>query len=622
MSGVGKGTSISSIGKLLRAQNYVITAIKIDPYLNIDAGTMAPAEHGEVYVLNDGGEVDLDLGNYERSLEISLNKNHNITSGKVYFSILRDERQGKYLGKTIQMVPHVTERIMDMIEKTAENFRDNKNRKADICLVEVGGTVGDLESGIFFEAIRQFINKKGNKNCAIIVLTYVPMIGNNKEAKTKPTQHGIKDLKYLGLFPNFILCRSDYELSYESIVKISENANLDKSAIVNVFNVKNLLEIPLIINKQGLEYRILEHFGLTANNYEIKEIKQLYKASEMLMKSTKKVKISLVGKYCNNTDAYYSVIKSLEVAAFFSQCHLELNFIQCDLFDNIKDLESLDISNIKIKEEPSLIYSSGSKSRKNSYDYSNKNEINYYFKMLLESDGVIMPGGFGRRGTESMINIIKIVREKKIPFFGICFGMQLAVIEFCRNVLGLKEALSKEFLDGIENKDNKEIIDVITDMDDTDYNILGGTLRLGIKKAVIVEDSLCHRIYGSKTSYDRHRHRYEVNNKFVKEIEEKGMKFNGKNETLDRIDMLELDEKLHPFYFGTQAHPEFKTSTVYPSLPFFAFIMYSSGQKEKYLEYYNKKINSSINDCEAEEMISKFDREYFSDLIDKISLSN
>ncbi len=250
MSGVGKGTSISSIGKLLHAQNYVVTAIKIDPYLNIDAGTMAPGEHGEVYVLNDGGEVDLDLGNYERSLEINLTKNHNITSGKVYFSILKDERLGVFLGKTIQMVPHVTDRIIEMIEETANEFRDEKGRKADICLVEIGGTVGDLESGIFFEAIRQLINKKGKNNCAIIVLTYVPMIGSNKEAKTKPTQHCIKDLKYLGLFPNFILCRSDFPLQSDSIAKISENANLDKSAICNVYNVKNLLEIVWILNSK------------------------------------------------------------------------------------------------------------------------------------------------------------------------------------------------------------------------------------------------------------------------------------------------------------------------------------------------------------------------------------
>ena len=631
MSGVGKGTTISALGNLLVNQGNIVTAIKIDPYLNVDAGTMAPSEHGEVYVLEDGGEVDLDLGNYERALNAIFSKDHNITSGKVFSSILNDERMGNYLGKTIQMVPHVTDRIQKMIQKTAMNYRNSKGQKANICLVEIGGTVGDLESGIFFEALRQFINKKG-ENCAIIVLSYVPMIGEMKEGKTKPTQHGIKDLKSLGLFPNFIICRSDYPLNATAFKKISDSSNIPLKNIGNAYNVPNLYSIPLILNHQGIDKEILNYFKLKQVDTELTSLKLYCKAfqyslnlSRLNVSYKKEINIVLFGKYSLNTDAYYSVFKSLEHASLMCNVKANIIAINADLFDDFKEIDDsiLNLTEPVIKKQDSI------KSKNNEFLYfENKprNEIvgveaiKKYYNDIITADGILIPGGFGKRGAEAKIKVIKIAREKKIPYLGICYGMQLAVVEFCRNVLGLKTATSMEIVDDTNLQVDNQIHPVITTMNDTDYVQLGGTLRLGAKNAIITPNTLVHNIYGETIVKERHRHRYEVNNDYVERIENQGMLFTGRNEEGDRMDMLEIKD--HPFFFGTQSHPEFKTNPKYPSLPFYAFILHSSGQKEKFELYAKEKretVKAYTGFSDYDTRFQDFDRSYFERLIKDIS---
>lgn len=582
MSGVGKGTTISAIGKLLLNQNYVITAIKIDPYLNYDAGTMSPTEHGEVFVLNDGGEVDLDLGNYERALNAQFTKDHNITSGKVFQSIFDDERKGNFLGKTIQIVPHVTDRIKQMIENTATNYRDKKNRKPHICLVEIGGTVGDLESGIFYEAIRQFIYEKGSQNCAIIMLAYVPIIGDKNtsfEAKTKLTQHGIKDLKSLGLFPNFIICRSECELSSETIQKIAKCANLPKHHVGNSYNVDSICDIPLILHKQEFEKNILNYFSFGYPDIGVEPFEILsscYKKNKH--KDTKVVKIVMCGKYCSNNDTYYSVLKAIQHST--------------NLANKKLDLKLLDVSPLDKNEQ--------------------NDETKGIIEMILSADGILVPGGFGSRGVEGMIKVCEIARTKKIPYLGICLGMQVAVIEFCRNVLGIKDAHSSEFVKELQLNTHT---DVITTMEDTDYNKLGGTLRLGNKKAYIKDEkSLSYKIYGCGEIYERHRHRFEVNNKYIEVIEKAGMKFSGRNEEGDRMDMMEIDQDLHPFFYGLQSHPEFLTRDFYPSLPFYAFILHSAKEAYVFEEYVSQK---SLYKGKR----SQYDESYFMKLLTDIAYS-
>lgn len=637
MSGLGKGSTISALGTLLRNQNYIVTAIKIDPYLNFDAGTMSPLEHGEVFVLNDGGEVDLDLGNYERSLNAELTKNHNITSGKVFKSILEDERKGNFLGKTIQMVPHVTDRIKLMIESTALAYRDKEsNNKAHICLVEIGGTVGDLESGIFYEAIRQFTYDKGPNNCAIIMLSYVPIFGDSNayDSKTKLTQHGIKELKSLGIFPNFVLCRSSKKLDNLILQKIANYANLPIENVGSCYDVNYSSDVPIILNEQGFDYLILRYFGFGYPGISIDNIKLISSVCDINKSSkTKSINIALCGKYLKNRDTYYSILKALQHSSNIINRKLNIIYIDANLLDTY-----------------------------NENSENNSVEILETIKKLKSADGILIPGGFGVRGCEGKIKVCKIARENKIPFLGICLGMQVAVIEFCRNVLNIKTASSSEFFDinvnnsnAINNtnliKNNLDInkdevsntnlhmnpdcsktksnskfdissideynitdinkeIDVITTMDDTNYVKLGGTLRLGSKKAVITDKStLSYKIYGDLEIYERHRHRYEVNNSLVKKLEEKGMLFTGRNEQGDRMDMMELkynpsDNNAHPFYYGLQSHPEFKSRDVCPSLPFYAFMLHSAKLIDNFQTYFNSKESFKGNK-------SEFDKQYF-----------
>lgn len=543
ISGIGKGTTISSIGILLKSCGFKITAIKIDPYLNIDAGTMSPYEHGEVYVLNDGGEVDLDLGNYERALNINLTRDHNITSGKVFQRVISDERKGLYLGKTVQMIPHVTDRIKQMIQDTALIKVDENQNTADICLVEIGGTIGDLESGIFFEAIRQFIQKVGKENCFLIMISYVPQIGPEKEPKTKPTQHGVKELKSLGLFPNIIVCRSDTKIKQEYMSKIAYFSDLKEDHVLNCYNAESIWDVPLILAEQNIHKLIIKHFNLDPKCFTIEKWLKLSQQT-LNLKKGEEVKIALCGKYIKNTDSYYSVIKALSDASLIAGRKLVIQWLDTEVLDN---------------------------------NESSQESQDEFWEKLKQCDGILVPGGFGIRGVEGKIKVAQYARENKVPFLGICLGMQVAVIEFCRNVLGLETANSKEFDENTEH-------DVVTTMSDTSYDVLGGTLRLGNKQSEIKDkNTLAHKIYGQDVISERHRHRYEINPKYIDRIQEKGLIFSGKDINSIRMTVMEIPE--HPFFFATQFHPEFQTRSFNPSPPFLGLILSSSKQFDKLQQY-------------------------------------
>lgn len=579
ISGVGKGSAMSGLGAILKACGLHVTCIKIDPYLNIDAGLMSPYEHGEVFVLDDGGETDLDLGNYERSLRVKLTKNHNITSGKVFQEVINSERKGEYLGKTVQMIPHVTDKIKSKIIEAAHIHVEKEtgyDGQADICLIEIGGTVGDIESTLFFEAIRQLSNEVGEENIATIMITYVPEVGSDNEQKSKPTQNGIKDLKSMGLFPNFYICRSNNPLEEYSKKKIAFFANVPTECVFSCYNVKSIWEIPMLLANQHLHFRIIEKLKLPLRKYDIMKWVGLPLHIDRLSTKTE-VKIGLCGKYIYTTDTYYSVLKALQDAAISANRKLVMEWIDCGI----------------LEEEPS---------QEPTIEKKRKETLKDLWGKLESCNGILVPGGFGKRGILGMIEICRFARENLIPFLGICLGMQVAVIEFCRNVLGIKDANSLEFDDKCKN-------DVITTMDDTDYVKLGGTLRLGAKTCVIAnKDSLAHKIYGQNEIVERHRHRFEVNPKFVPEIEKKGMIFSGKDKKSERMEIIEIPS--HPFFFGTQFHPEYKTYPFNPTPVFYSFVLCSSKQYDKFKDFSKDRKTgvSYLNDVnEVEAMIKEID---------------
>ena len=456
MSGLGKGVTVSSIGAILQSYGFSITAIKIDPYLNLDAGTMSPFEHGEVYVLEDGAEADLDLGNYERYLDVHLTGNHNLTTGKVYNKVIEAERQGDYLGKTVQVVPHITNAIVDWISGTSEIGVDNvdRNKLADICLVEVGGTVGDLESGAYYEALRQFILKKGTQNCALGFVSYVPCLSGD-ELKTKPTQHGVKELRSLGLSPDFIVCRCEIEVSDDHKGKIAEFTNVKESCVFSAHNVEDILFVPNLLEKQGAGFQLMQKFNLEPKTERSTKWDELTSTISEINIANNVVNIAIVGKYTGLQDSYLSVIKALEHAAIGCERKLKITWIESKLLEEAK---------------------------------------NDAWDQIKACDGILVPGGFGERGAEGKIKAIQYAREHKKPYFGICLGMQLAIIEFCRNVLGLKDADSEEFDESSEDK-------VIIFMPEISKVSKGGTMRLGARHTIINDsESLACKIYGGASS--------------------------------------------------------------------------------------------------------------------------
>ena len=520
VSSLGKGLSSASLAYLLQSRGYKVRIRKLDPYLNVDPGTMSPFQHGEVYVTDDGAETDLDLGHYERFTGISAKQSDNVTTGRIYSEILSKERQGKYLGKTVQVIPHVTDRIKEFIKK------DIKGEDFVIC--EIGGTVGDIESLPFLEAIRQFSNDIGKKNTLFVHLTLVPYMKASDEIKTKPTQHSVKELRSIGIQPDIIICRSEQTLPFDQRKKISLFCNVPFQNVIQTVDVKTIYEAPISFNKEKLDKIVLDYFKLRSKkNVNLNPWKRI---TNTVLKSKNIVNIGIIGKYVNLKDAY----KSLDEALIHGGIH-----------NNVK-INLVRIESDKLK--PNQI----------------KNKLN-------KISGILIPGGFGKRGTEGKIAAISYARKNKIPFLGICYGMQMAVIEFARNTLKIKNATSSEF-----SNSGVKIVGLMDewDKDGVIYKgttkQLGGTMRLGLYEAKLRENSLIRKIYKSKSIKERHRHRYEVNINFKADFEKKGMIFSGISPDNKLPEIIEL--RNHPWFIGVQFHPEFKSRPLNPHPLFSSFI--------------------------------------------------
>lgn len=553
ISGIGKGVLASSTGLLFKTLGFRVTSIKIDPYMNIDAGTMSPLEHGECFVLNDGGEVDLDLGNYERYLNITLTRDHNITTGKIYSHVIEKERKGDYLGKTVQVVPHITTAIQEWIERVSRIPVDDTGLEPEICIIELGGTVGDIESAPFVEALRQFQFRVGSENFALIHVSLVPVI--HGEQKTKPTQAAIKDLRSLGLSPDMIACRCQEELEPATIEKIGMFCHVGPNQVIAVHDVNSTYHVPLLLKEQRMMKYLQKKLSLVELSTErVKKGEELLarwrKLTSSHDKSFETVTIALVGKYTHLKDSYLSVIKSLEHASM--KCHRRLK---------IEWVESTDLEE-EVKN-------------------SSLSDYHKAWHHVCQADGILVPGGFGSRGIEGMVAAAKYARENDVPYLGICLGLQIAVIEFVRNVLGYTDSTSMEF-----NPEAEESTAAVVYMPDVDQVKLGGTMRLGIHETKFVADtewSILKKLYGGASSvYERHRHRYEVNPKLVDQIEAKGLKFIGKDEKEERMEILEL--KGHKFLCGTQYHPEYISKVLDPSRPFVGLIASAAGILDEILE--------------------------------------
>ena len=542
LSGLGKGVTASSIGVLLKSAGLRVTAVKIDPYLNSDAGTMSPFEHGEVFVLDDGGEVDLDLGNYERFLDVSLTKENNITTGKVYDNVIQKERRGDYLGKTVQVIPHITNEIQDWIERVAHTPSDGNGKSPDACVIELGGTVGDIESAPFVEALRQFQFRVGQENVCFVHVSLIPVMGPVGEQKTKPTQHTVKDLRGLGINPHMLVCRSKSALVDETRQKISAFCHVAPEAVVSAHDVSNIYQVPIMLDSQGVTRMLSERFG-----FQLKERREMLENwKEMAdhvdsLESAEEIHIAVAGKYTDLADSYLSVIKALQHASFKVNRKLVIDWIESsDLDDDSKESDS------------------------DSYDSA--------WDLLRSADGILVPGGFGIRGIEGKIKAAEYARLNNVPYLGVCLGLQVATIEFCRNVLGLEGANSTEFEEGTEHQ-------AVIFMPEISKTHMGGTMRLGTRPTpFLVEDCKIRRLYGGSDHVDeRHRHRYEVNPELIDDIEDSGLVYVGKDETGERCEIMELND--HPYFVGTQFHPEFKSRPDKPSPPFLGLLMAASGME-------------------------------------------
>tara|TARA_X000001036_G_scaffold117442_6_gene110906 strand:+ start:10701 stop:12371 length:1671 start_codon:yes stop_codon:yes gene_type:complete len=537
LSGLGKGVTASSIGVLLKSAGLSVTSIKIDPYLNSDAGTMSPFEHGEVFVLDDGGEVDLDLGNYERFLDVALTRDNNITTGKVYAKVIEKERRGDYLGKTVQVVPHITNEIQDWIEAVAHVPADGTSSTPDACVIELGGTVGDIESAPFIEALRQFQFRAGKGNVCFVHVSLVPVMGPVGEQKTKPTQHTVKELRGLGIIPDILVCRSENPLDTETKSKLAAFCHVSEDAVVSAHDVSNLYQIPISLHKQSVLRMVSNNLGFNIPNSlpMLDEWKEMADKVDML---EDEVRIAMVGKYTGLSDSYLSVIKALQHSAFAVNRKLIIDWIESTNLDPIE--------------------------RTPMYDDA--------WTILKAADGILVPGGFGNRGVEGKIAAANYARVNNVPYLGVCLGLQIATIEFCRNVLGLDGANSAEF-------DESAPVQAVVFMPEISKTHMGGTMRLGTKPTpFLVDDCKVRRLYGGAGHVDeRHRHRYEVNPDLIERIEAAGLIYVGKDETGERCEIMELEG--HPYYVGTQYHPEFKSRPNRPSPPFLGLLKASCGHE-------------------------------------------
>ncbi len=524
LSSLGKGLAASAIGALLEARGLKVTFQKLDPYINVDPGTMNPFQHGEVYVTEDGAETDLDLGHYERFTSAQMSAKNNYTSGKIYYSVITKERKGVYLGGTVQIIPHVTDEIKSVILELAES-------NIDVAIVEIGGTVGDIESLPFLEAIRQLGHELGKQNALFIHVTYVPYIKTAGELKTKPTQHSVKELRAIGIQPDIILCRTDRFLPLDIKKKISLFCNVDVEDVITAKDVDCIYEIPLVFHQEGLDERIVEKLNIWTREPDLSPwhevVRKFYNPKDT-------VKIAIVGKYVDLKDSYKSLHEALVHGGLANDLRVELKYVRSD-----------ELSEANVEE------------------------------MLADADGILVPGGFGSRGIEGKILAINYARTKKVPFFGICLGMQLSVVEFARNVLGWKEANSTEF-------DPETPYPVIYLMKEWyDYRKgrierrdegcdLGGTMRLGAYPCVLKPGSICHKTYGVDKILERHRHRYEFNNAYRQAFEERGLRVVGTSPDGELVEIVELED--HPWFVGVQFHPEFKSKPLAPHPLFVDFI--------------------------------------------------
>ena len=507
MSGLGKGITSSSMGRVLKARGLKVTAMKIDPYLNFDAGTLNPFEHGEVFVLDDGCEADLDLGNYERFLDTNLTCDHVVTTGKVYGSVIDKERTGHFLGKTVQIIPHVTNEIKSMISNVA------MKSGADVTIVELGGTVGDIESMPFLEAMRQMRTELGHENFLFVHTTLVPVLGTLQEQKTKPTQHSVKELRSVGIQPDVIVARSEKPLEDGARKKIALFCDVPIQAVVSAPDAKSIYQVPIFLEEQGLTDYLLQRMAITAKPNGLTEWKKFL---GKVMNPKHEVKILLVGKYMDQRDSYMSHYEALTHAG--AELDTRVKFLRIEA-------ETL--------EKP------GERS------------------ILEEADGVLIPGGFGSRGTEGKIDAIKYARENKVPFLGVCLGFQLANVEFARNVLGMSDANSTEF----DPHTAHPVVDLLPEQKNVTKK--GATMRLGALQIIVEKGSKAEELYGSTEIMERHRHRYEINPNYIDRIQEKGLKFTGKSPDGKRMEIAELQG--HPFFVGSQFHPEFRSRPQRPS---------------------------------------------------------
>ncbi len=536
VSGLGKGITAASLGRLLKMRGYRVTIQKFDPYLNVDPGTMSPYQHGEVFVTDDGAETDLDLGHYERFIDENLSVNSNVTTGKIYWTILNKERRGDYLGGTVQVIPHVTNEIKNRVYRAANSGAE----PVDVVITEIGGTVGDIESTPFLETIRQVSYEKGRENVLYIHVTLLPYITGSNELKTKPTQHSVKELLSLGIQPNILVLRSEMEVPVEMREKIANFCNVRKEDVIQNLTASSLYAVPLMLEKEGLAHSACYHLGLEDKKPDLKEWEDMVKMQE---NATKPLTIGLVGKYVALPDAYISVMESIRHAGAANGCKVDIKLINSE----------------EVTEE-------------------NAHE------MLAGLDGICVPGGFGSRGIEGKIQAVHYARMNKIPYLGLCLGMHMAVIEFARYACGLKNANSGEFNPCSEKEDNSvdfsetthNVIDIMPDQKGVD---MGGTMRLGLYPCKLEDGTISRRVYADELVYERHRHRYEFNNAYREIMAEKGLKFAGLSPDGKLVEIVELAENVHPFFVAVQFHPEFKSRPNRPHPLFNEFIKVADKEK-------------------------------------------
>lgn len=522
VSSLGKGIAAASLAAILEARNLRVTLIKLDPYINVDPGTMSPVQHGEVYVTQDGAETDLDLGHYERFVRSTMTQKNNFTTGKIYENVIKKERRGDYLGKTVQVIPHITDEIKASIKLGAEGY--------DVAMVEIGGTVGDIESLPFLEAIRQMRIELGVTNTMFIHLTLVPYIATSGETKTKPTQHSVKELRSIGIQPDILICRSEKGLTLHDRSKIALFTNVECEGVISLQDAKSIYQIPMILHEQSLDEIVLRKLAMTADPADLSEWEHVVTAQSI---KTMVVKVGLVGKYTELSDAYKSINEALIHAGIHSQTQVDLIYIDADTVERQGSAK------------------------------------------LATVDAILVPGGFGERGVEGKINAIRYAREHQVPFLGICLGMQTAVIEFARSVIGLQDAHSTEFNVNTPHP----VVGLVTEWQTSDGQTeqrhaqvdKGGTMRLGAQQCCLVPHSLAARVYGQTTIFERHRHRYEINQGYVDQLVKHGMRVSGMSVDGALVEMIELPD--HPWFLACQFHPEFSSSPRDGHPLFLSFVM-------------------------------------------------